>query len=235
VTSRSRAGVVALVSAVFMLVGFVGFSGAQVLSQPPLLSDPSNDCGCSRVNDGIPVSSGMLSPFPPKIPNLDLGFLYYFGRNVSTGRFTADYTLPFRLSADSALFGEAHAEGWDSWKRPSVSIATPAGFTTTTSTANNRIDLSFGGGYCTMILGRNALLGVNGFYDTSRLSNKWYLSGGVRLEMAANVGEDDALDLTLMGFVRLICFSRKGIAVSISGRWAKNWHDAVSAFSPGVS
>jgi hypothetical protein len=120
----------------------------------------------------------MLAPFLPRIPNLELGFLYSFGSNVSTGRFTADYLLPFRLSADSVLFGEAHAEGWGFWKTPTVSITTPAGITTTTSTSSNRVDLSLGGGYRTM-LGANSLLGVNGFYDASRLYNDWYSSGGV--------------------------------------------------------
>jgi hypothetical protein len=69
-------------------------------------------------SDTIPVSSGMLTPFLPRIPNLEFGFLYSFGKNVRTGRFTADYVLPFKLSCDSVLFGEAHAEGWDFWKRP---------------------------------------------------------------------------------------------------------------------
>ncbi len=47
------------------------------------------------------------------------------------------------------------------------------------------------------MLGANTLLGVNGFYDTSRLFNKWYSSGGVGLELAANVAGDDAIDLNL--------------------------------------
>ncbi len=136
----------------------------------------------------------MLAPFLPRIPNLELGFLYYFGNNVRTGRFTADYTLPFRLSSDSVLFGEAHAEGWDFWKSPTVSVAAAPGFAVTTSATSNRVNLSFGGGYRTM-LGANTLLGVNGFYDTSRLFNKWYSSGGVGLELAANVAGDDAIDL----------------------------------------
>ena len=140
------------------------------------------------------MSSGMLSPFLPRIPNLELGFLYYFGNRVNTGRFTADYVLPFRLGCDSVLFGEAHAEGWDFWKRSTVSVAAAPGFTVTTSDTNNRVDLSFGGGYRTM-LGANTLVGVNGFYDTSRLFNKWYSSGGVGLEFAANVAGDDAIDL----------------------------------------
>ena len=126
----------------------------------------------------------MLSPFLPKIPNLELGYLYYFGNNVRTGRFTADYVLPFHLSCDSVLFGEAHAEGWDFWKRQNALIAA----------TSNRVDLSFGGGYRRM-LGPNTLLGVNGFYDTSRVFNKWYSSGGVGLEYAANVAGDDAIDL----------------------------------------
>ncbi len=168
--------------------------GAQGIPQLPAPSNPSNDCGCSGEGDAVPVSSGMLTPFLPRIPNLELGFLYYFGNRVNTGRFTADYVLPFRLSCDSVLFGEAHAEGWDFWKRPSVSVTTPAGFTVTTASTSNRVDLSFGGGYRTM-LGANTLLGVNGFYDTSHLFNTWYSSGGVGLEYAANVAGDDAIDL----------------------------------------
>ena len=55
------------------------FVGAQGLPQVPGPGNPSNDCGCSRGDDAIPVSSGMLAPFLPRIPNLELGFLYYFG------------------------------------------------------------------------------------------------------------------------------------------------------------
>jgi hypothetical protein len=168
---------------------------AQGLPQSVAPTNPSNNFLSPRETDTIPVSSGMLAPFLPKIQNLELGFLYSFGKNVRTGRFTADYTRPFHLSCDSVLFGEAHAEGWDFWKRPSVSITTPVGFTTTTSTANNRVDLSFGGGYRTM-LGDGMMLGANGFYDASRLYNRWYSSGGIGLEMAATVGGDDAVDVS---------------------------------------
>ena len=89
------------------------FVGAQGLPELPAPSNRSNDCGCSRGDEAIPVSSGMLNPFLPKIPNLELGYQYYFGNNVRTGRFTADYLLHFRFNSDSVLFGEAHAEGWD--------------------------------------------------------------------------------------------------------------------------
>jgi len=191
---------------VFLLVSTVGaqglppFAGQSASILPSQLIAPSNPLGSPETaygasgSDFIPLSSGMLGAFLPRIPNLELGFLYYFGNRVSTGRFTADYVLPFRLSRDSVLFGEAHAEGWDFWKRSTVSVAAAPGFTVTTSNTNNRVDLSFGGGYRTM-LGTNTFLGVNGFYDTSRLFNKWYSSGGVGLEMAANVAGDDAIDL----------------------------------------
>jgi hypothetical protein len=193
--SESLRGLLLVLSSLVMLAcTLLPVAQAQGLRQVPTPIGPSNDCGCPRGEQPIPVSSGMLAPFLPKIPNLEFGFLYSFGGNVRTGRFTADYTLPYHLSPDSVLFGEAHAEGWDFWKRPNVSITTPAGFTTTTTTANNRVDLSFGGGYRTM-LGDNTFLGVNGFYDTSRLYNRWYSSGGVGLEMAYTVGADDAVDL----------------------------------------
>jgi hypothetical protein len=193
--SRSPGRILLVLPLLFVFACAV-FTVADAQGLPESLSPatPPNDCGCPRGDNAIPVSSGMLTPFLPKIPNLELGFLYSFGKNVRTGRFTADYLLPFRLSADSVLFGEAHAEGWDFWKRPSVSITTPPDFTTTTSTTNSRVDLSFGGGYRTM-LGGTTFLGANGFYDASRVFNKWYSSGGVGLEMAATVGGGDAVDV----------------------------------------
>jgi hypothetical protein len=193
--SESLGGVLLVLSLLVMLAcTLLPVAQAQGLPVPITPANMSSDWGGPRGDTLIPVSSGMLTPFLPKIPNLELGFLYSFGKNVRTGRFTADYVLPFKLSADSVLFGEAHAEGWDFWKKPSVSITSPAGFTTTTSSTNNRVDLSFGGGYRTM-LGDGMMLGANGFYDASRLYNRWYSSGGIGLEMAATVGGDDAVDL----------------------------------------
>jgi hypothetical protein len=149
----------------------------------------------------------MLAPFLPKIPNLELGFEYSFGKNVRTGGFTADYVLPFEQSADSVLFVEAHAEGWGFWKREPVSPAAGPVFTSIKSSTSNRIDLSLGVGYRTMAAA-STLLGVNGFYDASRLGvnspyntsnlfSRWHSSGGVGLEYAANVVGDGAIDLNL--------------------------------------
>jgi hypothetical protein len=78
---------------------------AQGVAQFPAHNNPPNDCGCPRGDDAISVSSGMLTPFLPKIPNLEFGFRYSFGNNVRTGRFTADYLLPSHLDSDSVLFG----------------------------------------------------------------------------------------------------------------------------------
>ncbi len=88
----------------------------QLLTPSNPLGMPGSAYGTQPCSDIIPLSSGMFSGIIPRISNLELGFLYSFGNNVRTGRFTADYVLPFRLNCDSVLFGEAHAEGWDFWK-----------------------------------------------------------------------------------------------------------------------
>jgi len=41
----------------------------------------------------------------------------------------------------------------------------------------------------------STLVGVNGFYDTSRLGNRWYRSGSIGLEMAALLPGNDEIDL----------------------------------------
>ena len=62
--------------------------------------------------------------------------------------------------------------------------------------------MSFGGGYRTL-LRRNTLLGVNGFYDTSRLGGTWYSSGGVGFQMAALLPGNDAIDLNFNWYGQL--------------------------------
>ena len=131
--------------------------------------------------DTIPLTSGMLSDFLPTIPNLQFGFQYFFGNNIRTTQANADYLLPYKLGSASVLFGEARGNYWNFGQQR-------------TNGASNRVDLSVGGGYRS-ILADKLLVGVNGFYDTSRLFNNWYSSGSVGLEMAANVGSSDAFDL----------------------------------------
>ncbi|MGB6064091.1 MAG: hypothetical protein WBG50_04750 [Desulfomonilaceae bacterium] len=105
--------------------------------------------------------------------------------------------MPFTLNADSEVFGEAHTEFQDFWN--TLRSAFTNG--TTNSSFNNRVDMSFGGGFRTF-LRRDTLLGVNGFYDTSRLGSTWYSSGGVGLEMAALLGSD-ALDFNFNWYGQL--------------------------------
>jgi len=185
-------------------------------------SAPSNPLGLpggpflgARGSDTIPISSGMFSGIIPRISNLELGFLYNFGNNVRMGRFSADYVLPFNLSCDSVIFGEAHGEWENFWKTPTVSVTLGSGSTVTTSGTSNRVDLSFGGGYRTM-LGGGTLVGVNGFYDASRLFNTWYLSGGVGLEWAALLCGDAAIDLNVNWYGNL--FTRDGLINAFRNR-----------------
>ncbi len=125
------------------------------------------------------VSDSMFRAILPLIPNLQLGFLFDFGnRNVVQGRFTTDYLQLFSLSPCSVIFGEAHAEFQDFWN---------------VETFSNRTDVSFGGGFRTL-LKHDALVGVNGFYDGSSWGGHWYSSGGMGLEMAALLGNWDAAD-----------------------------------------
>lgn len=187
-----------------------GVAGAQGLQQSPYGAadmlrrgiSPYNSVGISGSMMGLPKESdslylgdGMFRGVLPLIPNLQFGYLYDFGNNrVRGGRFTADYLLPVGLSADATIFGEAHAEFENFW-RTLTSTPTESGF-------NNRVDMSFGGGY-RKFLGRDTLLGVNAFYDTSRLGSTWYSSGSVGFEMAALAAGHDALDLNFNWYGKL--------------------------------
>ena len=135
-----------------------------------------------REPDSILLTPELFRGILPLIPNLQAGYKYSFGKGVSSGRLTLDYLLPIRIGDDAAVFGEFHTEWQDFWK-------------TLTRGADNRVDLSIGGGY-RKIFGGSTLLGVNGFYDTTRLGNRWYPSGGVGFEFAALFPGNDVGDLT---------------------------------------
>lgn len=148
-------------------------------------------------SDSIYLSDQMLRGILGPIPNLQVGYLYRFGSSYArSSRLTVDYLLPVAFGGgNSAVFGEAHGEFtnfWDTvsslWRRVDTTTTTRSGF-------NERTDLSFGGGYRT-ILNENTLLGVNGFFDTTKLGSRWYSSGSVGFEMAALLPGNDALDLS---------------------------------------
>lgn len=172
------------------------------LSPDGLDPAPSNPLGLPgssflgpRGSDTIPISSGLFQGLLPRIPNLELGYIYSFGPDVRAGRGTVDYLLPINLGNDSTIFGEVHAEFQSFWQARSGGT-------------DNRVDLSFGGGYRT-ILRDTTLVGLNGFYDTSRLFGSWYSSGGLGLEMAAITPGDGAIDLNVNWYGNL--FTRDGL------------------------
>ena len=179
-----------------LLRGLPGTGGTN-LAPPSPFGTPGSTAGSST----IPISSGMFQGILPPIPNLQFGYLYQFGNNVSAGRGTVDYLLPYSLNKNSVFFGEAHSEFQNLWN--TLSSTFTSGTTTTTNGGfNNRVDVSLGGGART-ILNKNTLLGMNGFYDTSRLGGTWYSSGSLGLQMAALLGGNDALDLNFNWYGKL--------------------------------
>ncbi len=125
--------------------------------------------------------------------NLEFGFLYQFNENISTTRFTFDGLLPASVGHDAAAFGEAHGE-FVNFGNTLRSLITFGAATTSERGFQDRIDLSFGGGY-RKIFGESLLVGANVFYDTSRLGVQWFGSGGGGLEMAALLPGGDVVDL----------------------------------------
>ncbi len=97
----------------------------------------------------------MFQGILPKIPNLQLGYNYTFGPQIRAGTASVDYLLPFKIGADSTVYGEAHGE------LQSFSIAQPG-------SPNNSVDLCLGGGYRRMF-GNHTMVGLHSFFDTTKL------------------------------------------------------------------
>jgi hypothetical protein len=129
----------------------------------------------------------------PTIPNLQFGFNYLFGRNLTQSWWSADYVLPMSLTRSDLVFGEAHVDSSNSASTGGFPFLNnlwqqgPAGL-------QNRIDLSFGLGYRKFI-GDNLLVGAYGFYDSTRLTGSWRSAGSVGFQVAANGPGDSAVDL----------------------------------------
>jgi hypothetical protein len=162
---------------------------------------PSNPFGMPGTTAGprsgprsIHISSAMLKGLLPPIPNLELAYVYSFGQGVRTGRLSVDYVAPSRFGGNGAAFVEAHGEFTNFLE--TLSRVFSLGSTETTERSfRERTDLSFGGGYRRIFYDK-VLVGANGFYDTSRLGDRWYGSAGVGLEFAALGVGNDLVDLT---------------------------------------
>lgn len=162
---------------------------------------PSNPLGlpgsrgrASGGSDTAIVSSEMFPAFLSKVPGLNIGFSYLFGQTLNQSHWSVDYLRPVTYGDRGTFYGELHGDFtnynskvWvpflgDFWK-----LTGPA--------ANYRYDLAVGVGYRKM-LGEDVLVGVNTFFDATRLLGSWNRSGSFGLEMAANGPGDSAVDLT---------------------------------------
>lgn len=161
--------------------------------------------GSPSGSDTMCINSGMFGNILPPIPNLEAGYTFSFGQRVQQGRLWGDYVVPINLGACSVVFGQAHGAFEKFSKEPALAIPQQPGFTTTVSGHQDRLDLSFGGGYRTLV-NCNTMLGGNAFYDSSRLFEKWYSSGGFGLELATNVFTNAAFDVNFNWYGNL--FSR---------------------------
>jgi hypothetical protein len=168
-------------------------SPTNVPSNP--LGLPGSSYAGPRGEDNVSLSSGLFRDLFPKIPNLEFGFNYMFGSNLRQSRWSIDYLLPMGFGPDATLFAEAHGESVIS--KSSTWVPFLNNFWQLTAPGDqSRLDLSFGIGY-RRIFAQDLLLGVNAFYDTTRLYGpSWRSSGGYGLEMAANGPGDSAIDLT---------------------------------------
>lgn len=162
--------------------------GDATFSFPGFNHTPSNPLALPRGGSGPAESSSLflnerlLQGIVQTPPHFRFGYLYDGGNKFSAGRLTLDGFMPVGLSKRTRLFGEAHGSFQDFWR-------------TIGGQANNRVDLSFGGGV-RQILGDTRYVGLNAFYDTTRLGGTWYSSGGFGLELWGNLAGSDSIDLS---------------------------------------
>lgn len=135
-----------------------------------------------RESSTVPLNSAMLGNILPVIPNLKFGFQYFFGGGSQIGNYNIDYLHPVNLGPEEVFFGEFHGNYWDYSRTPS-------------GRPDYGGDISIGGGY-RRIVSNSVLAGVNGFYDSVMGYNKWYQSGSVGFEMAANLANSSAIDFS---------------------------------------
>jgi hypothetical protein len=161
--------------------------------------------GCYPDPPSYQSFSGVLLP----TPNLDVGFSYSFSDKCGVGRLSGDYLLPIVGDAYTAVFAETHLDYLtfrEGTREQSVTMSTsavpgPQGIdlletTSRTSTTDigEKVDLSVGGGF-RKLFSNHTMLGINAFFDTSRVLDKWYGSWGAGLEMAGSAGGDGMSDL----------------------------------------
>ncbi len=199
---------------------FTTGSGLDLIPSNPLAM-PGSTGGLTRGADSAYLTSGMFRDLLAPINNLEVGYFWDFGHSrESSSRLTLDYLHPVGLGGDTVLFGQAHWEFANFWNTlKSIFRSRDYGTTVVNRQthqtyydnkkyhipATDRLDLSVGAG-CRRMLGNDLLIGINAFYDSSRLTGQWYSSGSLGLEMAALISGQDAVDLNLNWYGNL--FSR---------------------------
>jgi hypothetical protein len=163
------------------------------------LGMPGSAYGSPHDSDTIPLSNGMFPGLFSGIPHLTAGFAYNFGNRVRQGRGILDYFLPIDLFPATTVFGEFHAEFQDFWQKPSDQvILAPSvgvgGLIAVPVSSQQRYDLAVGGGLRRGVAA-DTILGVNAFFDTSRVRNRWFSSGGFGLELLSLLPGDGLLDV----------------------------------------
>jgi hypothetical protein len=171
---------------------------AQVESVRPAVAFPGDTGSNGLLRNGslsefVPFSSSMLDGFLSRVPNLEWGFVYTFGKNLRQGLFNVDYFLPISLDRLSVVFAEAHADYLN--YKSTVSLPLLNNFWHQgVPGASDRFDFSLGVGH-RRILNESCLIGANAFYDATRLFGNWRSSGGFGLEFVGIGPGDSQIDL----------------------------------------
>ncbi len=129
------------------------------------------------------------------IPNLELGLTYSFGTNLRQSHWHADYTLPVKTGSSGVVSVEFHAD-LENISATSWLLALNNFWQHEDPGLQDRIDLSIGGGYRNLFNDR-LLLGVNVFFDSTRLTGSWRYSGGLGFEVASFGPGNSLVDMNI--------------------------------------
>ncbi|MBI5571372.1 MAG: inverse autotransporter beta domain-containing protein [Desulfomonile tiedjei] len=150
------------------------------------------------------LSNANFAGILPQIPNFQLGYSYtWAGSDTTQGLLNLDYLIPKTVNRKDVLFGQVHGQFED--------VSSLLG-----GSRDPNMQMLVGGGYRKR-LGANAMIGLNGFYTTARLSRDWYSSGIAGLEMAW-VSLRDAVFMLNCNYYGNIFADATGILTSYRGQ-----------------
>ncbi len=148
-----------------ILEGLLDLKPSEPLGMPPL-----PEAGISPVNS-ILVDQSFFPELMIRIPNLEFGYLYAFGNGNHTSRLIIDYIVPIRVFEGDVVFFETHGRFEDF-------------FDTLGGSEDPFFRVLFGGGYRKRLTDY-LMVGINGFYNTSRVQGLWYRSALGGIEVAS--------------------------------------------------